>query len=321
MNKPKKSWVKWLTLAITLGILTVIYLQVDPREIAKHFANMRVGWFLAALCLFPCQFAVTALRWRTMTRCVCQMSFVTSFNMTMAGKALNALLPSKIGEMSKAWFLSRDTGASMAQSVALATLEKVFDLGGLSFLLLIGSALYSKEAPAVWVGLAVAACVVGAVIVLLVFPLTWLAGIVRRIHPKLEKVAKLLESLNIIFVHWKARPFTLVAVLFLSVLLWGLHVTQIYLIFPTLNQDVPVLAGLALIPIAILIGLLPLTVAGMGTRDSALIYLFAPLAAGAATAGVGLFCSLRYLVDTIAGIPFFHYYNRRAQERPAPKPA
>jgi hypothetical protein len=49
----------------------------------------------------------------------------------------------------------------------------------------------------------------------------------------------------------------------------------------------------------------------MGTRDSALILLFAPYADAALVAGVGLLCSMRYWMDTLLGVPFFHGYTSR----------
>jgi hypothetical protein len=47
----------------------------------------------------------------------------------------------------------------------------------------------------------------------------------------------------------------------------------------------------------------------MGTRDSALIYLFASYESAALMAGIGILCSMRYWVDTLLGLPFFHVYS------------
>jgi uncharacterized membrane protein YbhN (UPF0104 family) len=66
---------------------------------------------------------------------------------------------------------------------------------------------------------------------------------------------------------------------------------------------------LAYVPISIFVGLLPLTIGGMGTRDSALIYLFAAYEPASVMAGIGLLCSMRYWMDTLVGLPFFHAYS------------
>jgi hypothetical protein len=67
-------------------------------------------------------------------------------------------------------------------------------------------------------------------------------------------------------------------------------------------------AIIAYVPISIFIGLLPITIGGVGTRDAALIHLFAPYASPAMMAGIGLLCSLRYVLDSLIGLPFFRAY-------------
>ena len=67
----------------------------------------------------------------------------------------------------------------------------------------------------------------------------------------------------------------------------------------------------AVVPIAIFVGLVPVTIAGMGTRDAALIYLFSAYASDSASITVGLFFSLlRYWVLALAGIPFLGNLQR-----------
>jgi uncharacterized membrane protein YbhN (UPF0104 family) len=65
---------------------------------------------------------------------------------------------------------------------------------------------------------------------------------------------------------------------------------------------------LALAPLAILAGLVPLTFAGVGTRDAALILLFRPYFDSATGAALGLLCTARYLLPAIGGLPFLHRY-------------
>jgi len=84
---------------------------------------------------------------------------------------------------------------------------------------------------------------------------------------------------------------------------------QIYLFFPVLRQSMDVSIALAYIPLSLLAGLLPITLAGMGTRDAALILLFSPWADASTMAGVGLLCTMRYWSDTLMGVPFLHNYT------------
>ena len=68
------------------------------------------------------------------------------------------------------------------------------------------------------------------------------------------------------------------------------------------------LAHLALAPLAFLAGLLPLTFAGVGTRDAALIAFYQPYMNAPTAAALGLLCTSRYLLPALGGLPFLGQY-------------
>ena len=61
-----------------------------------------------------------------------------------------------------------------------------------------------------------------------------------------------------------------------SLVLWLTHLFQIWLFTLALSLDVPLTVCASLSAIALMAGQLPLTVAGLGTRDVALVVLLAP---------------------------------------------
>jgi uncharacterized protein (TIRG00374 family) len=93
-----------------------------------------------------------------------------------------------------------------------------------------------------------------------------------------------------------------------SVFLWSLHLLQIWFFILALRAWAPFLANLALSPLAILAGLLPLTFAGVGTRDAALIFFYKPFFSAPVAAALGLLCTSRYLLPAIGGLPFLGQY-------------
>ena len=61
--------------------------------------------------------------------------------------------------------------------------------------------------------------------------------------------------------------------------------------------------------VAILAGLLPVpTFGGAGTRDGALVALYAPYFATPVALALGLLCTARYLLPAIGGLPFISQY-------------
>jgi uncharacterized protein (TIRG00374 family) len=308
--KDKSMAVKGLAFVLTVGILAAIYLHVDLHAMALRLIEVHPVYFSLALFFFLPQFLVTSIRWRIMVGAIHPLTFWESVKMVMAAKALNALVPAKLGELSKAYFLKRGQRADTGQSVSTVILEKILDMGGLCSVLLCGAILFTDRNEAVWIGVLIAGGVVSGVLFLIFMPLSRIAARLDSRGKRSMRISQLLSGWHAVLSTWREGKATLPLILSLSILLWVLHVAQIYLFFPSLRHPVPLAPALALIPLAILVGVIPITIGGMGTRDSVLIVLFAPYADAATMAGIGLLCTMRYWVDTLLGVPFFHRYTR-----------
>jgi uncharacterized protein (TIRG00374 family) len=89
-----------------------------------------------------------------------------------------------------------------------------------------------------------------------------------------------------------------------SIFIWFLHLLQIWLFILALKAFTPFIVSLALSPLSILAGLLPLTFAGIGTRDAAIIYFYQDYLNEATGAALGLLCTSRYFLPALIGLPF-----------------
>ncbi len=296
---------KWGAMAFSLGLLGFIYSRLDFRSFAERILNADPFWLgIAFLCFGP-QILVTTLRWRVMIQSLAPIETSRALRMVMAAKALNALVPSKLGEMSKAYFLTREVGAGMRIGFPAVLLEKILDLGGLCCWMLLGILVAPEIQEPMVVGASIGLGVLALSAASIVLPQLGL-GLKEKLGGKMADIvfgwAELTRS-------WVQRPGRLMGIISLSVTLWGLHMLQIYLFFPVLRQSMEVSIALAYIPLSLLAGLLPITLAGMGTRDAALILLFSPWADASTMAGVGLLCTMRYWSDTLMGVPFLHTYT------------
>jgi uncharacterized protein (TIRG00374 family) len=300
--------VKKVAILATILVLVLLYTRIDLPALLRQLRQMNMAFFLLALGFFVPQVFVTALRWQCMVRDVCPMGILDAAQLILAGKALNALVPSKLGEMSKAYFLKTQANLDLSKGGALVMLEKAFDVLGLCTLMLLGVLLTPQHGPVE----ASAALAAGLAIVVIIGLCTCRTGGLQRwLQGKrglAQRLATLLESWEAILARWKVHSTRLAGIVLLSVGLWFLHLVQVYLFFVALHSSVAAKMVFAYVPLSIFIGLLPLTIAGMGTRDSALILLFAPYESAVVMAGVGVLCSLRYWMDTLLGLPFFHHY-------------
>ena len=111
---------------------------------------------------------------------------------------------------------------------------------------------------------------------------------------------------------WQSRERA-AGIVVVSLSMWLLNLIQIWLLILALGAPVRFIDNLALTPLAILAGLVPLTFAGVGTRDAALIVLYQPFMAPSMAAALGILCTLRYMLPAVVGLPFLSRYLETMQ--------
>ncbi|NIN92189.1 UPF0104 family protein, partial [bacterium] len=62
---------------------------------------------------------------------VCRINLWESATQILAGNTLNIVLPSKMGDMAKAFFLKKSGGLELKKGFFLTVIEKALDVGGL----------------------------------------------------------------------------------------------------------------------------------------------------------------------------------------------
>ncbi|MHB1036099.1 MAG: lysylphosphatidylglycerol synthase transmembrane domain-containing protein [Pirellulales bacterium] len=156
-------------------------------------------------------------------------------------------------------------GGAIGPVTCCLVFEKVGDVAALAVFLLVGG--LGWQAPGPWISVAVLA---GALVLMRFWP------------------NSLAQRASVAMAY--------------SLLLWVLHLAQIDLFLQAAGVVVPWPTVLARVPVAIFAGLLPITLWGVGTRDSVLIWMFSDVASASTMAVVGLLTALRYLVPGVAGL-------------------
>jgi uncharacterized protein (TIRG00374 family) len=238
----------------------------------------------------------------------------------LAASTLNMVLPSKMGDIAKAYFM-RDRGyLSGSLSLSVVVFEKTCDMLSLLSWCGFGLLLYPQKDLFFW--LMTVSIVGGLMLGLLLlgsqsFAAFFITGL-QRIAPKKmkQKLEKLQTSWNEVHGYFWSNRQQLAIITGSSVFIWLLHMVQIWFFILALKAWTPFVTSLALSPLAILAGLLPLTFAGVGTRDAALILLYAPYFNAPTAAALGLLCTSRYLLPAVGGLPFLRKYIVNLGDRP-----
>jgi len=301
-----------ISLAVSLLILAVIYSKIDGFGLLRVLQNCHQLWMAIALGMVVPLTMLTSWRLQQLTPIGHRLKFAEANKLILAARVLNMVLPSKMGDLAKAYFM-RDRGhLSGSLALSLVVFEKACDLLSLLLWCAFGLILYPQKDLLFW--LMTAGVTGGLVAGLLLLSYRQFAQLffrhVSRIAPK--KIQNQLDRLRFSWgeMHdyfWHDRRH-LAKIAIGSILIWFGHLLQIWLFIFALNAAVPLLDHLALSPLAILAGLMPLTFAGVGTRDAALILFYQPYFNPATGAALGLLCTSRYLMPAIAGLPFFGQY-------------
>lgn len=323
-----------LSLVISLVILAILYSKIDTARLLPIFAASDPLWMPLSLAMVVPLTLLTAWRLQQLMPRTGALGFGEANRLILVASVLNLVLPSKMGDIAKAYFM-RDRGQlSGSLAFSLVVFEKACDMlslllwcvFGLAWLKLSESrALASFQAP-VWLdrfGLSsetfffwmIAAIVSGSLLLGLLllgsrrFAGFFFAAAARWAPGKIgAKFAKLGGSWAEMHAYFWGSKKRLATVALTSVFIWFLHLLQIWMFILALQTWAPFLANLALSPLAILAGLLPLTFAGVGTRDAALVVFYAPFFSAPTAAALGLLCTARYLLPALGGLPFASEY-------------
>lgn len=299
-------------LAVSLTILLVIYRSIDTAAMLDAFRRSSPLWLIVGLALVVPLTALTSFRLQRLMPAGTRLPFREALGLTLSASVLNMVLPSKMGDIAKGWFIRERGHLRGSLALALVVFEKACDLLALLAWCVVGLAFLPRERPWVWMLALALVAALGAGMLMLGSArfAARLVAIGRRVAP-----VRMLPQVQAFGDGWaelqrllRTRSRRSLEIAATSLFIWFLHLLQIWIFILALRAWVPFTASVALAPLAILAGLAPLTFAGIGTRDAALIVLFQYHLTAATAAALGVLCTLRYLMPAIAGLPFFGRY-------------
>lgn len=280
-------------IAITAGIFALLFRQIDLGAVVGTLRTISAPvWILATFLTisFP---VFSALRWRLSLRAIGhEVSFRRCLTIILGTSPVSAVAPSKAGDLLKAVSFRGEIGVLEVGGTVLT--ERALDVIALAALSLLGGLLVGF--PLVT---RIAAIVTGlGIIGLLLLPALVSTFPKPALREKLERVIQILRSL-------RQRPALAAGMVFFTVINWLASIVQTHFLLHAVGAPVPFHLTMAALPIAIFIGLIPVTLGGMGTRDAALITLLTPAVSAPQALAVGLLYSFfGYWLLALLGLPF-----------------
>ena len=305
-----------LSIVISLVILALLYWKIGPdnrAQLLHIFRDCDPLWMTLSLGMVVPLTLFTSWRLQQLMPATGKLGFGEANRLILVASVLNMVLPSKGGDIAKAWFMKDKSGLSGSLALSLVVFEKSCDMLSLLLWCVFGLFLYPKKDAVFWTMTAGVAgmFLMGVLLLGSVKFAHFFFDLGGRFAPgKLKaKFVKFGASWAEMHGYFWASKARLAKVTITSVFIWFLHLLQIWLFILALRAWVPFLTNLALSPLAILAGLLPVpTFGGAGTRDGALVALYAPYFSAPTALALGLLCTARYVLPALGGLPFAGRY-------------
>ena len=297
---------RFISIVVSVAILLYIYTQIDITNLIEVFRQSdRILLTISLAMVIPITLITS---WR-LQQLVPERSLglLEANRLILGASVLNMVLPSKMGDIAKAYFMSERSNISGSLALAISVFEKACDLLSLLLWCVFGLMLYPAKDSLFWI--MTAGVAVGLVLGVLLLSSRQFANLfftITTIAPKSlkKKLQKMQASWGEMHDYFWSDKQQLLLITGTSIFIWFLHLLQIWLFILALKAVVPFIVSLALSPLSILAGLLPLTFAGIGTRDAAIIYFYQDYFSEATGAALGLLCTSRYFIPALIGLPF-----------------
>ncbi|HOH98549.1 MAG TPA: lysylphosphatidylglycerol synthase transmembrane domain-containing protein [Candidatus Cloacimonadota bacterium] len=135
-----KKNILFLILSSALGLVLIfLWLHFIPfAEIGGYFRNLSVLPVLLASISYLAAYFVRSFRWNLLLSQQQKLPIRDTWLYAMGGNLINYLIPIRAGELIKAWFIKRNHGLGIAESLPSIFIDKTFDtLGILAVIILI----------------------------------------------------------------------------------------------------------------------------------------------------------------------------------------
>jgi len=293
----------FLKLAISTLLIVFLAVTYDVGEAFRRLGAIDLPWFFASLLLLGLGVFLAALRWRSILDGIgIALSFHRVLRIVFIGLIFNQALPSSIGgDAMRVWQIHRVV-ASMGLAFRSIVLDRLAGLAGLVLLVMAAVFLLPRlaeksTAPVAAMGDAMMGAALAAMagfVLLLVFDRLPLAFLGARAQKALARIA--VEGRQLLLTSWRA-PY----VLGLSCLIHVFSALSVFCLAQGMGIPLGVVACLVLVPPVILLMVLPISLAGWGVREGAMI---AALGLVGVPAGEALVLSIAFgLSVLLASLP------------------
>lgn len=303
----KRAWSPLLwKLLVSLVLLAILLWRVDADRLVGTLRALPLPVFVASFLLYVLGYVLSTIRWQRLLLAEgIRLRLARLMLVYFQGAFFNLFLPSLIGgDIFRGYAIYKITRHDAA--VASILVDRLSGFAALMGIALVALGLAHREVR----DAQVAAMIMGVTVVfaalVLVLQNPRLAALaagllgylgLARFQPRLQGMVEALQR-------YRGHRVALGQALLLSVVLQAMIIVTYYLIGQSLGLGVPLAYFFLYVPLITVLAMLPVSVAGLGVREGAVVYFFAKVGVDGATAlGMSLiWFSLTALVSSLGGL-------------------
>jgi len=264
-------------LAISAALLYWVLRDLDIEAIVQHLSEANQVWLAIAFLMFFIGYLITALRWRMLLRAYGSSARITYLVQSfMVGIFFNNLLPSTIGGDAVRMYDTWRLGNSKSGAASVVLVDRLMGLLALTAYSLVTVFFAGELIQSVTT---LPLLVLGATSILTI--LAWIIFLAPR--TSLERIASLSEmiwpglgrittKITSALSAFHGRKALLLRAFGLSLLLQLNVIIHFIIVARAMGIDVPPVAMFTIIPLSILLMMLPVTINGIGLRESVFVF-------------------------------------------------
>jgi uncharacterized protein (TIRG00374 family) len=260
-----------IKISVTLAILLFLLWKVEFNAVGfgDTLRSVRTGYFLLSLLGVIFVLGIKSYRWRLLIQNEgASYSAYKGFAAYMASDAVGIVTPGRIGEIARLYYLREESNISFYSAFKTIVSDRIFDFTMLGWFGLSGMLFYFKtfgDHPGLYYALGVLALVVLAYVVTIRF----LAFILRyKKVSRLPVIRFVYESFLAVTRKQALRMWVI------TILAYSMYFGFSWLIMISLHLTPSYMDVVFIMSIMSLSTIIPLSVAGFGTREATLVLLF-----------------------------------------------
>lgn len=275
-----RKYLPWLLRLLGPALLVLFLANSDLEQLVAILANAQPWPIVWSLLLLPPFLLIKAWRWQYLLRALgYDLPLSTGMGLYIVGIFLGTTTPGQAGDFVKAWYL-KERGTPLAPALLSVVIDRLFDLLVMAMLATLGIFALGQllAIPGLRTLLVVGMCSALLLVTVLLMargPREWMLtmALPRVLPPRLrDSLARWNSQLAALTMH----PRLMIVLLAASLLSALFTFYRLWLLFVALDVIVPLYLVIGVSALIAILQVLPISIAGVGVRDAALIAVLAP---------------------------------------------